>query len=117
MKLRLTPGWAVSVDAKGNFFIVDAAGMRPLQHPDRVQRLFAFHLAAAAPDLRNSLDDLTRRLEYIHEAWPTDRRDEKRIQIAHGALIYSRPYWSDVERALAREAMLRERRERGQRAA
>ena len=111
--LRNTPGWAVICDARGRLDIVDAAGIRPLEHPDNVQRLFAVHLAASAPQLRNALQDVTHRLEYLHMTWPTDRRDEKRIQIAHGALIASRPMPDEIERALERQRRQTERRVRG----
>jgi len=103
-RMRLTAGWAVANDAKGNLYIVDAAGIRPLEHPDPVQRLFAFHLAAASPNMRNALEDLAHRMDYLMPVEPYTRRaDERLIQQAYGAIICSRPQWQFVEELLIAE--------------
>lgn len=101
VKLRLSPGWGVGADAEGNLYLIDRAGMRPLEHPDPVQRLFAHYLAAAAPDMRIALQDLVKRFDYLMPVQPYTRRaDERLIQGAYAAIISTRPPYQFVEELL-----------------
>lgn len=58
--------WYPVRDGTGRWIVVDAAGRQPLLDPDPVARMYAVHLAAAAPGLRAGAAEMLRR-------WPDAR--------------------------------------------
>jgi hypothetical protein len=91
MKRRLArPGpalWIPTRDRRGQWQIVDVHGNDPLRSEDPAVRIQAIHLAAAAPELRSVLAEVTRRMEAIVPVYSGQRlKDGRLLQLAWGTL-------------------------------
>ena len=80
--------WRATRDGFGSWVVVNERGEEPLRSAEPLDRLFNVHLTAAAPVLRESLEELARRLEHMESPYA---RDERRPITAYGALAISRP--------------------------
>ena len=95
--------WRVVRDGCGAWLIVDERGAQPLRAEDPLARLGHLYVAAAAPELRDALLRLARRMETLIEYTSAQpHRDDKLLQLAHGVIADSRP--SLREQMAAQEA-------------
>jgi hypothetical protein len=84
--------WRVVRDGCGAWLIVDERGGQPLREDDPLVRLGNLYVAAAAPELRDALLRLVRRMETLIEyASAQPHRDGRLLQLAHGVIADSRP--------------------------
>jgi hypothetical protein len=98
--------WRVVRDGCGAWLIVNECGAQPLRSDDPLARLGNLYLAAAAPELRDALLRLVRRMETLIEyASSQPHRDGKLVMRAYGVIGDSRPpmkEWLAVEDAARR---------------
>jgi hypothetical protein len=88
----------VERDGCGGHVIVDARGGQPLRADDPLDRLSNLYAAAAAPELRDALLRLTRRMETLIEYVSSQpHRDDKLLMLAYGVLANSRPPLSELQ--------------------
>lgn len=87
----------------GRWIVVNEFGEEPLRTSDPVEQLMAAHLAAAAPGLREALEELARRLLYLETPYT---RDARRVDSALGEVALSRPSASSLLGALAQRSQL-----------
>lgn len=89
---EVTPRWRAQRGPLGEWRVVDEHGREVLRSTDPRERLFAVHLAAAAPVLLDALRELARRLSYLELHYTADRR---RIEAAHSAIGDATPSLRD----------------------
>lgn len=82
----------------GRWVVVNEQGQEPLRSPDPLAQMMAVHLAAAAPTLREVLEEVARRLIHLETPYT---RDHDRARWALGVLAVSRPMGHDLAPALA----------------
>lgn len=66
--------WYAVRDSRGLWIVVDSSGRQPLLDPDPIARMYAVHLAAAAPGLRAGGAELVRRYVADRPVYGHDRR-------------------------------------------
>lgn len=87
----------------GRWVVVNEHGSEPLRSTDPLAQMMAAHLAAAAPGLRESLEELARRLLHLETAYGPDYR---RAEYALGLVSLSRPSGADLVQELRRQGQL-----------
>lgn len=93
--------WFAVRDSRGQWIVVDADGQQPLLSPDPSVRLFAVHLAAAAPALRAGAAEMVRRWPEVRGLYGYDRQISMFIE---GSLSLSFPRIGDQRDAGALDA-------------
>lgn len=91
-----TPRWRAARGPLGDWRVVDEQGREVLRSTDPTERLWAVHLAAAAPALLDALREVVRRLAYLELPYSADAR---RLQAAHAAIGDAMPTLRDQAEA------------------
>lgn len=86
---------------------MNEAGEEPLRSSDPLERIFAAHLAAAAPYMQDLLKRMVPRMEHLIGATGTPNMDEKLVQEGWGTIVCSKPPYEAVAK-LWRAASQRE---------
>ena len=92
-----TPRWRAVRGPLGDWRVVDGQGREVLRSADPTERLFAAHLAAAAPAMLDALRELARRLTYLELPYSADAR---RLMAAHSAIGDAIPSLRDQVEAM-----------------
>jgi hypothetical protein len=95
--------WRAERDAVGRWTVVDEHGRDVLRSADQYECMRAAHLAAAAPGLLASLQELVRRLDYLELPYT---RDHRRVTLAQMEIGAAMPPAAVLFETLQRRAQL-----------
>lgn len=87
--------WRAVRDGRGQWIVVDEDGEQPIRDRDPMERLYAVHLAAEAPWLRDVLKRICRRMEHLIAFYSSEPNvDQRLVDEGWAAILCSRPTWS-----------------------
>ena len=101
--MKRRPGWKPPVepwravrDGAGQWVVVNTKDEQPLHSEDPLERIQAVHLAAAAPQLVDVLQQVIHRMETLVERSWQWKVDEKLLLESWGVVILSKPPYEEV---------------------